>query len=226
MASSNSRSLSLGNVFNPQSLMNRMFRRVDGVVWDLMNGGRTGVQVSDGVATFGYNPPEVDVKEIEGTVTINPLDSFSVSLPAFAQHVPLAQVQLGDLIHGSKDVLGWVVKTNERSFSLMHTDGRISQWVPTKVNMINEVPGAMVVRSLMSMGGGEAGFGSLQSALMPMVMMGAFSGEEGDDQLSKLMPILLMTQSMGGNGANSGSNMMQTMLMMQMLGGKGGNGFF
>ena len=225
MAASNSRSLSLGNVFNPQALMNRMFRRVDDVVWDLMNGGRTGIRVNDGVATFGYTPPEEGAKEIEGSVTLNPLDSFSVPLPAFAQHVPLAQVQLGDLIHGSKDVLGWVVKTGERSFSLMHTDGRVSQWVPTKVNMINEVPGAMVVRSLMSMGGGEAGFSGLQSALMPMVMMGAFSGEDGDDQLSKLMPILLMTQSMGGSNANGG-NLMQTMLMMQMMGGKGGNGFF
>jgi hypothetical protein len=203
-------------------MMNRFFRKVDGVVWDLMT-GRIGIKTKDGITTIEGDGDDAQV-------VINMLDQFGMELPAFAQSTPVSAVTVGDLIYGVKEVLGWVVKKNEKSLVLMKPDGTRSTWSPPKVQMLGLDSGVMVLRSLINMlPGGQGGLGQMQSMLMPLMMMG------GDDiglDLESMMPMMLMSQmgvpTTNADGTSAaanpfgGGNMMQTMLLMQMMKKMGG----
>jgi hypothetical protein len=202
--------MNMNNVGN--KLMNRFFRRVDGVVWDLMS-GRIGVKTRDGIATL----------EGEGDnaqININMFDQFGFELPAFAQNTPTAGINVGDVIYGENSVKGWVVEKKEKSLVLMKPDGSRGSITPPKVQMMGAEGGLMVLRSLTSMlPGGDGGLNQMQSMLMPMLMMG-----EDSVDLDKIMPLMLMSQmGMGGattsDGSNPMANMMPMIMMMGMLGG-------
>jgi hypothetical protein len=214
-------------------LMNRFFRKVDGVVWDLFS-GRIGVKTEDGITT------------IEGTgedaqITVNMFDQFGMAVPAFAQSTPVDSVKVGDLIYGDSKPKGWIISVNERAataekpamkrFGLMTPGGTITTWTPPKVSMLGFDSGVMVLRSLVNMlPGGEGGLGTMQNMLMPMMMMGGMGGDS-DGMLDQLMPMMLFSQlGASGTGADAAGasgmgNMMQMMMMMKMMGGKSGSPF-
>lgn len=208
----------MSNVSMPgaDKFMSRMFRKADGVVWDLMT-GKIGVQTDDGIATL-------EGEGDDARITSNLFDEFGVALPAFAQSTPTDAVKVGDIIYrGTKGNVAWVISKNadKGTFELMKPNGESTTWTPPKVSMLGFESGVMVLRSLMTMlPGGDKGLASMQSMLLPMMMMGGDMGEGG---LEKMMPLMLMGQ-MGGAGADAGNgmgNMFQTMMMMQML--KGGD---
>ncbi len=218
--------LNMGNIGN--KLMNRFFRRVDGVVWDLMS-GRLGVKTTDGIAT------------LEGTgddaqISINMFDQFGFEVPAFAQNTSTGEVQVGDLVVGARGIQGWVIEKKEKQLVLMKPDGTRGSMTPPKVNMMGLEGGVMVLRSLVNMlPGGTGGLNQMQTMLMPMLMMG-----DGELNLDGIMPMMLMSQmNLGGaavdpnnpNAAllaqNQMNSMMQMMMMSQLMGGsKSGKGFF
>ena len=196
-------------------LMDRFFRRVDNVVWDLMS-GRVGVKTADGIVTL-------DGTGDDAQVSINLFDQFGVEVPAFAQNTPVDSLAAGDLIFSGKNILGWVVDKNEKGgLTLMSPNGTRHGWKPPKVSLLGFDSGVMVLRSLVNMMPG-GGLNAMQGLLMPMLMMG---GEDLD--LDAMMPMMLLSQVGTGDGspnplggANMG-NMMQTMMMMNMM--KGGFG--
>jgi len=203
-------------------MMNRFFRKVDGLVWDLFT-GRVGVKTPEGITT------------IEGTgdnaqLVINLFDEFGMAIPAFAQNTPLASVAVGDIIYQGNSVKGWVIEAlgesdNVKRFKLMTPSGTATTWTPPKVSMLGFDSGIMVVRSLMTMlPGGANGLTGMQGMLLPMLAMG------GDNvNLEKLMPLMLFSQlGTDGKGADAlgGGNMMQMMMMISLMGGKGSGGFF
>ncbi len=203
-------------------LLDRMFRKADGVVWDLMS-GKIGVQTDEGIVT------------LEGTgedaqVNVNLFDDFGMALPAFAQATPKNGVQVGDIIYrGARNNIAWVIEKTEvekdgvttYKFKLMKPNGETANWNPPKVSLMGFESGVMVLRSLVSMlPGGQGDLGQMQGMLMPLMMMGGLEG----DAMEKMMPLMLM-QMTSGQGAGGMGNMMQTMLLMQML-GKGGNSPF
>jgi hypothetical protein len=202
----------MNNLFNGDKLMNRFFRRVDGVVWDLMS-GKVGVRSKDGIATLDLSAPDTP------QVVINLFDQFGMELPAFAQSTPVDSVAVGDLIYGASGVLGWVVEKKEKSFRLLKLDGTHTSWSPPKVQMLGLDSGVMVLRSLINMlPGGSAGLGQMQNALLPLLMMS--EGGNGLD-LGNMLPVLLMSQMNPTGDASTGGNnmgqMLQTMMMMQLL---------
>lgn len=205
-------------------IMSRMFRRADGVVWDLMT-GKIGVQTDEGIAT------------LEGTgedaqVNLNLMDEFGMALPAFAQATPKNGVQVGDIIYrGARNNIAWVISKTEAEkdgvitykFKLMKPNGETTSWNPPKVSLMGFESGVMVLRSLMTMlPGGQGDLSQMQGMLMPLMMMGGLEG----DAMDKMMPLMLM-QMMNGQGQGGGmGNMMQTMMLMSMLkGDKGGSPF-
>jgi hypothetical protein len=199
--------------------MNRLFRKAEGVVWDLMT-GRVGIRTPDGsIATLTGSG---DDSQIE----INLMDQFGMSIPAFAQSTPIDSVSIGDVIFfGNSEKPGWVIEkkygvkpvgssttaaakkakaatealidpasidhTNVQ-FTLMKVDGQRTTWKPPKVTLLGMGDtGVMVLRSLLTMlPGGNAGLQGMQGMLMPMMMMG---GDTGMD-LEKMLPIMLMGQ--------------------------------
>lgn len=198
-----------GNAF-----MNRMFRQVNNVVWDMMS-GKLGVQNDEGIVTLD----ETDADN--PCVSLNMFDQFGMGVPAFAQNTPVDQVKAGDLLVGTKEILGWVLKVEDGKFTLMKPNGNISKWVPPKVQMFGFDSGVMVVRSLMNLlPTGTGGLGQMQQWLQMMMFMG-----DGDINFEKVMPMMLMSQMTGGAdaAANPMAQMMPMMLMSQMFKGENGN---
>lgn len=210
--------------------LDRLFRKADGVVWDLMS-GRIGIQTKDGIATL-------EGEGDDATININLIDQFGMSIPAFAQSTPVASVNPGDIIYfGSSDRPGWVIdkKVSDAgviSFSLLKADGQRTSWKPPKVTLLGTESGVMVLRSLLTMlPGGAGGLTGLQGALLPMLMMGGADGDSNFD-FEKFLPIMLMGQMqaapvVAADGStvaapNPMAQMMPMLMMMQMMGGKGG----
>lgn len=205
--------------FDSSKLMNRFFKKVDNAYWDIMT-GRIGVKTNEGIST------------IEGTgddaqVVINIMDQFAMPVPAFAQNTPVSAVAEGDLIFSNAgNVLGWVTKKNDKSFTIMKPSGQSTSWTPPKVQMFGlDGGGVMVLRSLVNMlPGGTSGLGAMQNMIMPMMLMGG-----NNIDLESMLPIMLMSQmgipnadgtSTPATGLNM-NNMLMPMMMMQMM--KGNN---
>jgi hypothetical protein len=219
-----------GNMPGANKFMDRLFRKADGVVWDLMS-GRVGIATKDGIATL-------EGEGDDAVININLMDQFGMGIPAFAQSTPVDSVKAGDIIFfGASDRPGWVIEKKvgadgkQPSFVLMKADGTRSTWKAPKVSMLGMESGVMVLRSLLTMlPGGNAGLTGLQGALMPMMMMSQMGGGEGMD-MEAMMPMLLMGQMnaapvAGADGTavaapNPMAQMMPMMMMMQMMKGKG-----
>jgi hypothetical protein len=204
------------NMPGMDKFMNRMFRKAEGVVWDLMS-GKIGVLTDEGISTL-------EGEGDDARVSVNLMDDFGIALPAFAQSTPVADVKVGDIIYSGKTRITWVIEVNadKGNFRVMKPNGESTTWTPPKVSMLGFESGVMVLRSLMSMlPNGDKGLGQMQNMLMPMMMMGGLSGAdgEGNDMMEKMMPLMLMGQMNGGTDSGGMGNMMQTMMMMKMMGG-------
>lgn len=198
--------------------MSRIFRKADGVVWDLMT-GKIGVTTDDGIVTL-------EGEGDDARVSINMLDEFGVALPAFAQSTPVADVKVGDIIYSGKERISWVIENKgSGKFRVMKSNGESASWSAPKVSMLGFESGVMVLRSLMTMlPNGDKGLGQMQNMLLPMMMM-MMGGDMGGEGLEKMMPLMLMSQMNGGGSDGGGmGGMMQTMMMMKMMGGEGGFG--
>jgi len=223
-----------GSLPGANKFMDRLFRKADGVVWDLMS-GKVGIQTKDGIATC-------EGEGEDATVNINLIDQFGMSIPAFAQSTPVDGVKAGDIIYfGATDRPGFVIekKVSDKgaiTFVLLKVDGQRTTWKPPKVTLLGTESGVMVLRSLLTMlPGGAGGLTGLQGALLPMLMMNG--GEMGGD-MEKMLPLMLMGQMQapavaGADGSvvaapNPMAQMLPMMMMMQMMkgGGSGGKGPF
>lgn len=201
------------NLFNNNSrFLDRFFKKVDGLVWDLST-GKLGVQGTDGIYTVDIQQPENGRGEVSAQVSINPFDQFGIAIPAFATNTNLEQIEVGDLIVGQKEVLGWVIKKNPASLVLLDTKGFQKQYNPPKVAVINQ-SGAMVVKNLTGLLG-DTGATSFQSSLLPLLVMG---GDTGLD-FEKLIPLMLFTQQGQAGAAGGLGGMLPTLMMMGALGG-------
>lgn len=204
-------------------MMNRFFRKVDGVVWDMMT-GKIGVIGREGITTLTGEGEDAQVE-------INMMEQFGMPVPAFAQNTPVESVDIGDLIYVDKKPKGWVTEVIQKEsegktitkFRVMSPSGNTNLYTPPKISMFGFDSGVMVLRSLMNMlPNGKTGLDSMSGMLMPMMMMG------DDVDLDKIMPMMLFSQlGTSGTGADAnpmmGNQMMQMMMMQQMFSGsKGG----
>jgi hypothetical protein len=222
--------------------LNRMFRKIDGLNWDLQTGG-TGVRTKDGsiatlIATTAPATPAVAASEgvaaaaatlasTSYNISVNPFEMFSTPIPAFATQVPFDRIATGDLIVGDRDILGWVVGKTGKTLKLLGFDGMHKTYQPPKVQILNQ-DGALVVQSLSGLFGGDAGVSGFQSSLMPLLML----TQGNSEGLDSILPILLFSQmqtsnpaaaqtaaTVGGNPGLAASPMasMMPLLMMQSL---------
>lgn len=192
----------------------RMFKRVDNAVWDLMS-GTVGFKTKEGILSIDLGEKDTKGNYDSPQIVINLFDEFGMAIPAFAQNTPVSMIEMGDLVYSasSNNALGWVVKKNPKSFDLLKADGTRSNWTPPKVQMLGMESGVMILKSFMTMLPGE-GANNFQNSLMPLMMMGMM---DGDDKMDKLIPMMLM---MGG-----GNSQMMSMLPMMMLMKEGGSFF-
>lgn len=194
-----------------------MFRRIDGLVWDVVSGS-VGLQTENGIYTVSLsadNTPQLNV---------NPLDDFGVALPAFATQATFDEVQPLDIIVGDSGIIGWVLEKNTASFKVLDHNGHQKTYVPPKVSILG-TSGVLVVRNLMSLTGGAANANNFTSMLLPLLALG------GGDNLEKLLPLLLLSSQGGAAGATgvagaapAAGGFNPLMLLLLKDGGLGGSG--
>lgn len=210
--------MDMSNMFG-KAFMNRMFRQVNDVVWDMMT-GKMGVSTKEGIMTLDDSDAD------NPCVSLNMFDAFGMGVPAFAQNTPVDQVKAGDLLVGPKEIIGWVVSVNDggKSFQMLKPTGTVSKWVPPKVQMLGFDSGVMVVRSLLNLlPTGTGGLGQMQQWLQMMMFMG-----DGDINFEKVMPMMLMPQMSAPAGtdpaasANPMAQMMPMLMFANMMKGDGG----
>lgn len=199
--------MDMSNMFG-KAFMNRMFRQVNDVVWDMMT-GKMGVSTKEGIMTLDDSDAD------NPCVSLNMFDAFGMGVPAFAQNTPVDQVKAGDLLVGPNEIIGWVVSVNDdgKSFQLLKPTGTVSKWVPPKVQMLGFDSGVMVVRSLLNLlPTGTGGLGQMQQWLQMMMFMG-----NGDINFEKVMPMMLMTQMSAPAGTDPAASTSPMAQMMPML---------
>ena len=181
-------------------LINRFFRKVDGVVWDLMS-GKIGIVGEDGITT-------VDGVGDDAYTIVNLMDQFGIEIPAFAQSTPVESLNVGDLVINGSQIMGWIVeKLDNSNFVVLGKDGTRNDWRPPKVSMLGFDSGVMVLRSLINTSGGLS---SVQNLLLPLMFMGG----DGLD-LDTMLPMILMMQN--GTSTDTIQSMLPMVLMMGMM---------
>ena len=196
-----------------EKMINKMFRRVDGVVFDITT-GTIGIEKDGSVFTLGS----------DGLLAENMFAEMSAPIPAFAKAIKLSEVKLGDLvINQSGEPFGFVTKLNEKSLGVLKTNGTVSTVSPAKVNLLGEGQTIMVVQNLgaggidpmmlMLMGDGE---GSDEMFIMLSMMQSGNSGNVSG--MNNMLPMLLLSKNKDtSKGSGSGGDMFQNMRMMQMM---------
>lgn len=198
------------NLFNRQGL-NKLIRKVDTLVWDLSS-GKLGIQLLEGIATLETSG-EGNAQTFN--VSVNPFDSFGQRIPAYAVNTPNADIELGDIIVGANDVLGWVVKKNAASLEILKKDGQITRYSPVKTQIFG-TNGYMVVKNLFNLVGTEGATG-LQGMLMPLMLMGGDSGAD----IESILPFLLL-QGQSNQPGGTAFNLQAMLPLLLMKGGLGG----
>lgn len=195
---------------NPmQKMMDKMFKKVEGVVLDMTTGG---VGVKRGESIYSLTTDVVEDKP-EYCVGENMFEQLSFDIPAFAQSTPLTQVNEGDLVLSATGVPhGWAIKVNEKSLKVLKLDGAVTNVVPSKVLMMGAGQSVMVVKSL---GGDQMG------NMLPMLMLMEEKGSDGSS-LDKMLPMMMMMGGMGATGGEAGAanpmaNMMSNPMMMMAM---------
>lgn len=200
--------------------INRMFRKIGDLVWDLSS-GKLGIRSAQGIFTL-------DTSGDAPQVVVNPFDAFGFDIPAYALATKIEDIQVGDIVVGDTKILGFVVDKTAASLTLLDQGGMKKNYTPPKVAVLDVGSNVLVVKNLFNLVGGE-GLAGLQGNLMPLLMLGGdldldgilpfllFSQTSGNSQagLGALLPLLLMKQ--GGLGGD-----LDPMLLMAMSGGFGG----
>ena len=198
------------NLFNGQGLR-KLIRKVDNLVWDLSS-GKLGIQTLDGIVTL-----ETSGEGATATynVSLNVFDALGFRIPAYAVNTPNAEIEIGDIIVGANEVLGFVVKKHAASLEILKKDGQITRYSPVKTQIFG-TNGYMVVKSLTGLLGAEGAAG-LQGNLLPLMMLGGDSGVD----IESILPLMLMQgqTGQGGTGLN-----LQSILPLMLLKGKGNGG--
>jgi hypothetical protein len=180
-------------------VLNRMFRQVDGLKWDLQTGSLGIVGTDGSIATLikTETPANGDTPaSVEYDISINPFDLFSIAIPAFATQTRLENVREGDLVVGAKEVLGFVVGKTEKSLKLRDLNGLNKNYTPPKVQILGQ-DGVLVVQSLGNLFGGQAGVGGFQSMLMPLLL----ANDNSTEGLDSILPLMLFSQLQTANPA-------------------------
>ena len=220
--------------------MSTMFAQVDNVKYDLAT-GQIGIITDGGLVTLGA----------DGALDQNPMDFFSLELPAFAILTPAAEIKRGDIIVSNGKAYGFILEggvkppartTHSKAaqaaieegadpetvikgeLSTINVQGHVSRFRPRKVQMMGVSDGLTVVRSFTNLFGAPAAEGAPvnpMAAMLPLMLMS--KGGSGN-QMEKLLPLMMMG-GMGGSGGMGGM-MSNPLMLMALMGDSGLDGLF
>ena len=209
--------------------MTNLFAQVDNVKYDLAT-GQTGIVTDGGLVTLGS----------DGALDQNPMDFFSLELPAFAMLTPAKDIKRGDIIVSGGKAYGFILepglkpaprgrakdaevaadpeadKVAKGELQTINVQGHVSRFRPKRVTMMGVSDGLLVVRSFNNLFGAPGTNRAAQNPMQAMLPLMLLSKGNGSVGIADKLPLLMM---MGGM---SGQNMMSNPLMMMALLGDGG----
>lgn len=204
--------------------MGTMFAQVDNVKYDLAT-GQTGIVTDGGLITLGD----------DNHLDQNPMDFFSLELPAFAILTPASQIKRGDIIVSNGKAYGFILEGGIKpsatrtgrgkaaapaaeveegaeadqiikgELSTINVQGHVSRFRPRKVSMMGVTDGLTVVRSFNN-------------------FMGNQEGNQSNNMMAQLMPLMMMSK-MGSTGSTGFKELLPLMMLSQMGGGASGGMF-
>lgn len=211
-------------------LMASMFSQVENVSYDLST-GKTGIKTDAGFLSLGD----------DNVLNQDPLDFFSMEIPAFAMLTPMKDIKRGDLLVNNGKAYAFLLENGvtphsivgedgvrypkepeeRKSIETMGVNGHVSRYVPKKVSMMGVTNGLLVVRSFTNLfGSGDSPDNAMQSmqSMLPMLLM--MNQKDGKDSgMESMLPLMMMSGMAGGN-----QGAMNPMLMMMLM-GKGASFF-
>lgn len=214
--------------------MSNMFAPVDNVKYDLAS-GQTGIVTDGGLVTLG----------LDGALDQNPMDFFSLELPAFAMLTPAKDIQRGDIIVSGGKAYGFILEpglkpaqrgrakvdvatdpeaetVTKGELQTINVQGHVSRFRPKRVTMMGVSDGLLVVRSFNNLFGAPGTNQAAQNPMQAMLPLMLMSKGNGSVSIADKLPLLMMMGGMGG-----GQNMMSNPLMiMALLGDSGFDGLF
>lgn len=185
--------------------MSSLVQKIDNVSYDLQTGS-TGIKTEGGIITLGK----------DNVLDQNPMDFFSIEIPAFAMLTPASQVRRGDILVSAKKAFAFIVDEKitdddndvPASVETMNLQGQISRYRPKRLSMMGINNGLTIVRSFGSMFGtnenNNNGFD--MSSMLPLMML---SGDNKD--MSSMLPLMMMS---------GGMKDMNPLMMMMLMGDK------
>lgn len=209
-------------------LMNRMFRKVENVVFDL-TANSIGIRRGESIFTMGE----------DGSLNENMFADMSAPIPAFAKSIKLADVKVGDLVIAQDgEPFGFITAVNPKSLRVLKPTGTCSTVVPSKVNLLGQGQTVMVVTPITTAGGIDPMMlmamsddsedtskmlmmmsmlqGGQTGEMNPMMMMAMMKGSDGEG--SKDFMKMMMLQQMMGQGGQGDANQMNPMMLMMLMG--------
>lgn len=216
-----------------QKAMGSLFVEISNVKYDLATGS-TGIVTQGGLVTLNK----------DNHLDQNPMDFFSLALPAFAILTPAKDVKRGDIIVSDGKAYAFILEDGEKDpqpsrsrnkvaveteegadpgvkgeLQTINVQGHVSRFRPRRVQMMGVSDGLLIVKSFANMFGGtqEAPSNPMQ-AMLPLMLM----SKGGNADMKSLLP-LMMLGGMGGGGQNMMSN---PLMMAALMGGDGLNGLF
>lgn len=160
-------------------LLNRMFKKVENVVIDISTNS-IGLKKDGSIFTV--------VTDEDGyTLHENIFDQMSFTFPAFAQAVPIEQVNHLDMVLDSKgEIFGWVIDKKPKTLEVMRTTGQITRVAPAKANLLGAGQTIMVITNT---------FASMDQNSMQLMMLLGDKDNSTNDTSSKMLPFLMMQQA-------------------------------
>lgn len=194
--------------------MNRLFRRIHGLVWDLAT-GQIGFQTANGVYSLVTNTGADNA--VEYSVSVNVFDIATTPLPAFAMQTPFDEVEPKDVVVGDAGIIGWVIEKLTKSLRVIDHNGNVKVYSPPQVNIAGGASnGVLVVRNLFSLAGDSATGGAIGQLIAALVASGQ------DAKVEKLLPLLLAGQAATGATNGAAPAAVDPMMLLALTGGLGG----
>lgn len=205
----------MSNIRN--KFMNRLFRRIHGLVWDLAT-GQIGFQTAQGVYSLTTSTGADNA--VEYAVSVNVFDVATTPLPAFAMQTPFDEVEPKDVVVGDAGIIGWVIEKLPKSLRVIDHNGQVKVYSPPQVNIAGgSAGGVLVVRNLFSLAGDSGTGGAIGQLIAALVASGQ------DAKVEKLLPLLLAGQAAAPAAGTTGAPAaMDPMMLLALTGGLGGSG--
>lgn len=214
-----------------QKAMGSLFVEISNVKYDLATGS-TGIVTQGGLVTLSK----------DDHLDQNPMDFFSLALPAFAILTPAKDVKRGDIIVSDGKAYAFILEDGIKDspaprsraaktpveieegadpgtkgeLQTINVQGHVSRFRPRRVQMMGVSDGLLIVKSFANMfgqAGGDVQANPMQ-AMLPLMLM----SKGGNMDMKSMLPLMMM----GGMAGGGGNMMSNPLMMMALMGGEGG----